>query len=65
MIENVGGGHGHVCHGFLTILDKVLTVGESAGIDERASHPHFSPGGLDGAGRSAKNGAAVNFAKAL
>jgi hypothetical protein len=61
----VGGGHGHVCHGFWTILEKVLTVGESAGIEERASRPHLSSAGLDGTGRSAKNGVAVNFAKAL
>jgi hypothetical protein len=32
VIENVAGDHSHDRRGFLTILDNVLTVGESAAI---------------------------------
>jgi hypothetical protein len=55
-------------HRFLIILDNVLTVGESAGGEERADRPHPHPGGLlavEGEGGGAKNGAAANFAEAL
>jgi hypothetical protein len=37
-IENLWGNHSDDRHGFLTILDYVLTVGESAGGGERAGH---------------------------
>jgi hypothetical protein len=52
--------------GFFTILDNVLTVGESAEGEERAvcSHPHS--GGLrEGSGGGARNSAVADFAKAL
>ncbi len=39
MIENVQGGYGDDCCGFLTILESVLTVGKSAGCEERAGWP--------------------------
>jgi hypothetical protein len=49
----------------MVILDKVLTVSESAGGEERAGRPHPHPGGLlEGAGGGAKNDVA-DFAKAL
>ncbi len=48
--------HVHDHHGFMTIYDNVLTVGESAGIEERADQPHPCPGGnIDGTGKGAKN----------
>jgi hypothetical protein len=40
VIENVQGSHGDDCRGFLTILESVLTVGKSAGCEERAGRPH-------------------------
>jgi hypothetical protein len=48
------------------ILDNVLTVGGSAGGKKRAGLSQPQSGGLpEGAGGSANNGAAVNFAEAL
>ncbi len=39
-------GRGHECYGFLTILDNVLTIGESACGEELAGWPHPHLGGL-------------------
>ncbi len=51
---------------FLTILDKILNVGEYAGGEERAGKPHPHPWGLlEGAGGGAKNGEAADFVEAL
>ncbi len=52
--------------GFFTILDNVLTVGESAEGEERAvsAHPHTG-GLLEGWGGGARNSAVVDFAEAL
>ncbi len=48
---DVRGGHNDFCCSFFTILDNVLTVGESADGKERAAWPHPCPGGLlEGAG---------------
>ncbi len=41
--RNLGG---YDRHGFLTILENVLTVGESAGGEKWACQPHPQPGGL-------------------
>jgi hypothetical protein len=37
------GVHSDNCHGFFTIFDKILTVGESARDEERAGQPHPYP----------------------
>jgi hypothetical protein len=44
--ENLQGNHSNDCHGFLTILDNILTVGESTGSEEQAGWPNPNPGGL-------------------
>ncbi len=36
-------GRGHECYGFLTILDNVLTIGESACSEEWAGRPVLLP----------------------
>jgi hypothetical protein len=65
-LKNVSGNHSNDRLGFLTILDIVSTVGESAGGNERAGWPQPQLGGLpEGAGGVTKNGAAANFAVAL
>ena len=47
----MGGIHSDGRCGSFTILDNVLTVGESARGEERADRPHHDPGGLlEGAG---------------
>ncbi len=38
--------HSNFRHGFFTILDNILTVGESAEGEERAVWAHPHPGGL-------------------
>ncbi len=43
---DVRGIHSDFLHGFFTILNKVLTVGESVGGEEQAAQPHPHPGGL-------------------
>jgi hypothetical protein len=51
---------------FLTILDNVLTVGESAGIEEKAVEPYPHLGGLlEEVGGGVRNSMAADFAKAL
>jgi hypothetical protein len=48
---DVRGIGAHFCCGFFTILDKVLTVGESAGGTEQAAWLHSHPEDLlEGAG---------------
>ncbi len=42
------GLHSNFHGSFFTILDNVLTVGESAKDEERADQPHPHPGGLLG-----------------
>ncbi len=65
-IQNVIGDHSNDRHGFLTILDNVLTVGGSARGEERSCRPQPQSGGHpEGAGEGMKNGAAANFAEAL
>jgi hypothetical protein len=54
VIQNVPGDHSKDRHGFLTILDNVLTVGESAGGEERAGRPEPQSGCLLGAGEGVK-----------
>jgi hypothetical protein len=44
--QDVRGIHSDDCHGFLTILDNVLTMGESAQGEEGADQPHPHPGSL-------------------
>lgn len=65
-IENVGGGHsGDLCV-FLTILDNILAICDSAGGEEWTSEPHPHPGSLpEGAGGGVKKDTAAYFAKAL
>jgi hypothetical protein len=66
VIENMRGSHGNDCRVFLTILDNVLTVGESAVSEEQAFWPHSYPGGLlEEAAGCAKNGALADFAEAF
>ncbi len=45
VIQNVPGDHSDDRCGFLTILDNVLTVGDSAGGEEWAGQPQPQPGG--------------------
>ncbi len=54
VIQNVPGNHSDDRGGFLTILDNVLTVGDSAGGEERAGQPAPQPGCLLGAGEGVK-----------
>ncbi len=57
---------GDNCHGFLTILDNVHTVGGLARGKKQAGQPQPQSGGLpEGAGGDAKNGVAANFAEEL
>ncbi len=60
------GSHGDDRRGFLTFLDNVLTVDESAGGEENAWWHHTNPGGLleEVRGEYEKSSAA-EFAKAL
>jgi hypothetical protein len=44
--ENMPGDHSNDRHGFLTILDNILTVGVLAGGEERADRPQHQSGGL-------------------
>jgi hypothetical protein len=63
---DVRGIGAHFRCGFFTILDKVLTVGESAGGKEQAAWLHSQPEDLlEGAGGGARNNAAADFAEAL
>ncbi len=65
-IQNVIGDLSDDCHGFLTILDNVLTVGESARGEKQADQPQPQSGGLpERAGWGTKNGTAANIAEAL
>ncbi len=65
-LQNGTGNFSDNRHGFLTILDNVLTVGGLVRGKERARQPQPQSGGLpEGAGGNTKNGAAVNFADAL
>ncbi len=51
---------------FMTILDNVLNVNESAGGEELAGRPHSHRGGLlGGTGGGLKNGTMADFAVAL
>ncbi len=45
-IQHMQGGRNDGCHGSLTFVDNILTVGESAGGEERAGRPHSCSGGL-------------------
>jgi hypothetical protein len=45
-IQDMRGRHSHGRRGSLTFLDNILTVGESAGVKERAGQPYSSSGGL-------------------
>jgi hypothetical protein len=63
---DVQGIHSNLCHSFFTILDNVLTVGESAGGKEQAARPHpHLRGLLEGSAGGARNSAAADFAEAL
>jgi hypothetical protein len=42
----VRGGHGDHRRAFVTILDNILAVGESAGSEERSGQPHLHQGNL-------------------
>jgi hypothetical protein len=62
-IQNVPGDHSDDRHGFLTILDNVLTVGGLTRGKNQAGRPQPQSGGLpEGAGRGTKNDAVANFA---
>jgi hypothetical protein len=59
----VSGDHSDDRLDFFTILDNVLTIGESASGKEQAGRPQPQSGGLpEGAGGGMQNGAAANFA---
>jgi hypothetical protein len=65
-IQNVTGDLSDDRRGFLTILDYVPTVGESARGEKQADRPQLQSGGLsEGAGGGRENGAAANVAEAL
>ncbi len=55
----------NVLHGFLTMMDNVLSIGGSAGGKKQAAQPQPQSGGPEGAAGGAKNSIAANFAKAL
>ncbi len=62
----MAGNHSDGRCSFLTILDNVLTICETAGGEKRAGRPQPQSGGFPkGAGWGAKNGAAANVAEAL
>jgi hypothetical protein len=66
VIQKVPLDHSNDRHGFLTILDSVVTVGESAGRKEQAGQTQPQLGGLlKGAGGGMKNGMAADFSEAL
>jgi hypothetical protein len=53
-------------HCFITILDDVLTVGESAGGEEQAGQTHPHPVGLlEGVGEGYKKAHEADFAETL
>jgi hypothetical protein len=65
-LQNVTGNLSDDSHGFLTILDNVLTVGGSARGEERSRRPQPQSAGLPkGAGGDTKNGAPANVAEAV
>jgi hypothetical protein len=65
-IQNVIGDLSDDRHGFLTILDNVLTVGGLARGEKQADRPQIQSAGLpEGAGGGMENGAAANVAEAL
>jgi hypothetical protein len=60
------GDHSNDRLSFLTILDNVLTVGESTGAKEGAGQPQPQSGGLlEGAGWGTKNGGLSRCAPAV
>jgi hypothetical protein len=52
------------CH-FMTILDKVLTDGESTGFEERAGGPQPYPRGFQEWEGGVRNSTVVDFVKVL
>ncbi len=65
-IQNVTGNLSDDRRGFLTILDNVLTVGESARGEKQTDRPQLQSGGLpEGAGGGTENGTAANVTEAL
>jgi hypothetical protein len=65
-IQNLTGDLSDDRHGFLTILDNILTVGGSARGEELSRGPQPQSAGLpEGAGGGTKNGLPANVAEAL